>query len=183
MRKPVRTSIAVLIIVTLSAVLGCTQAPEQIYVTATTHPRVATETAEARAETERQMQESIRATVAALVPTPEPASSLQTKVAEILATTQPTEDILPTETPQRGASLFGEPTPTATITDPARAALERGIGLAKNGHYAEALEELETAQRLHGGQLRRGGGLAELGPKTSWATQRRPLDTKRTPKR
>ena len=148
-----RISIAVLIIVTLSAVLGCTQAPEPVYVTATPHPRVA---AEARAETERQMQESIRATVAALVPTQEPASSLQTKVAEILATTQPTEDILPTAPPQGGkTSLFRDPTPPATITsqasDLARVALERGIGLAKNGDYPEALEELETAQRLHGG--------------------------------
>ena len=116
-----RISTAVLIIVTMSAVLGCTQAPEQIYVTATPDPRVLSATAEARAETERQVQESIRATVAAIVPTPEPTSSLQTKVAEALATTQPTEDI-----------LFGDPTPTATITgqasDPARAALERGIG-------------------------------------------------------
>ena len=140
-----RTSIAVLIIVTMSAVLGCAQVPEQIYVTATPHPRVATETAEARAETERQMQESIRATVAAIVPTPEPESSIQTKVAEALAT----------ETPQGGASMFGDPTPPATITgqasDLARVALERGIGLAKNGDYPEALEELETAQRLHGG--------------------------------
>ena len=156
MRKPVRTSIAVLIIVTLSAVLGCTQAPEPVHVTATLHPRVATETAEARAETERQVQESISATVAAIVPTPEPASSLQTKVAEALATTQLTEDIPPTETPQGRSSLFGDPTPAATITsqasDPARVALERGMDLAKNGHYAEALEELETAQRLHGGR-------------------------------
>ena len=76
-----RTSTAVLIIVTMSAVLGCTQAPEQIYVTATPHPRVATETAEAKVETERQVQEAIRATVAAIFPTPEPAPSLQTKVA------------------------------------------------------------------------------------------------------
>ena len=101
-----RTSIAVLIIVTMSAVLGCTQTPEPVYVTATTHPIVATETAEARAETERQMQVDIRAAVAALVPTPEPASFIQTKVAEALATTQPTE------TPQGGkASLFGTQTP------------------------------------------------------------------------
>ena len=92
-----RISTVILIIVTLSAVLGCTQAPEQIYVTATTHPRVATETAEARAETERQMQESIRATVAAIVPTAEPASVTQTKVAEILETLQPTPDTLPTD--------------------------------------------------------------------------------------
>ena len=54
-RKPVRTSIAVLIIVTMSAVLGCTQAPEPVYVTATPDPRVVSATAEARAETERQV--------------------------------------------------------------------------------------------------------------------------------
>ena len=107
-----RTSIAVLIIVTMSAVLGCTQAPEPVYVTATPHPRVATETAEARAETERQVQVAIRATVAAIVPTPEPASSLQTKVAEALATLQPTpEDVPPTTPPQGRSSLFGTQTP------------------------------------------------------------------------
>ena len=151
-----RISTVVVIIVALSAVLGCTQAPEQIYVTATPHPRVATETAEARAQAEQQMQASIRATVAALVPTQEPASSIQTKVAEALASLQPTPDALSTETQQGRPSLFGDPTPAATITsqasDLAEAAPERGIGLAKNGDYPEALEELETAQRLHGGR-------------------------------
>ena len=114
-RKPVRTSTVVLIIVTLSAVLGCAQAPEQIYVTATPHPRVATETAEARAETERQMQASIRATVAAIVPTQEPASSIQTKVAEALAS-MTTEDVPPTAIPHPGVVINmiqppGAPTP------------------------------------------------------------------------
>ena len=106
-----RIPTVVVIIVALSAVLGCTQAPEQIYVTATPHPRVATETAEARAETERQVQESIRATVAATVPTPEPASVTQTKVAEVLATLQPTPDTLPTTAPEGRSSLFGTQTP------------------------------------------------------------------------
>ena len=109
--KPVRTSIAVLIIAILSSVLGCAQAPEPIYVTATPHPRVATETAEAKAENERQVQASIRATVAAIVPTPEPASSIQTKVAEALATLQPTPDTLPTTAPEDRSSLFGTQTP------------------------------------------------------------------------
>ena len=118
--KPVRTLIAVLMIIAMAAVLGCTQASEPIYVTATPHPRAATETANARAENERQVRESVMATVAATVPTVEPASVTQTKVAEALVSIT-TEDVPPTAIPHPGTVINTiqspvAPTPTKSPT-------------------------------------------------------------------
>ena len=155
-RQPLRAVIVIILtLISVAAIAGCGSKPQPVHVTPTPGPRAVSAAAEAKAETERLMQESIRATVAAIVPTPEPASSIQTKVAEALATIQSTRKAESQQTPSQAARGAIPPTrersppPTPDIV---KIALDRGIRLAEDGYYSAALKELERAQRLHRGR-------------------------------
>ena len=150
-----RAAIVIITLISAAAIAGCGSNPQSVHVTPTPGPRAVSATTEAKAETERLMQESIRATVAAIVPTPESASSIQTKVAEALATIQSTRTAESQQTPSQAARGAIPPTrersppPTPDIV---KIALDRGIRLAEDGYYSAALKELERAQRLHRGR-------------------------------
>ena len=119
--------VIILTVISVAATAGCSSEPEPVYIVVTPNTGA---TVEAGTSAIRQVEDAVSATVEA---------NREDIVRE--ATANPTST---SEPPQQRY-----PQPTSAL---ASTSLERGIALAKNGDYLDALNELKKAQRLHGGR-------------------------------
>ena len=126
--------VIILTLISIAATAGCGGEPEPVYIVVTPNNDA---TAKAGTLATKQVEDAVNATVEAQRVQPVEATREGT-AGEAAANPNGTPEPLQQEYPQPTSAL-------ATIS------LEKGIELAKNGDYLEALRELKKAQSLHGG--------------------------------
>ena len=117
-----------------AATVGCGGEPEPVYIVVTPNNDA---TAKAGTLATKQVEDAVKATLEAQ--RARPVETTREGIArEVTAN--------PNGTPEPLQQRYAQPTSAA-----ATISLEKGIELAKNGDYLEALRELKKAQSLHGG--------------------------------
>ena len=134
--RPSLRAIVVLILtlISLAATAGCGSKPEPVYIVVTPNNDA---TVKAGTPATKQVEDAVKATLEA-----QRARTVETTREGIAR--EAAEN--PNGTPEPLQQIYPQPASVLATTF-----LEKGIELAKNGDYLEALRELKKAQSLHGG--------------------------------
>ena len=127
--------VIILTLISIAATAGCGSKPEPVYIVVTPNNDA---TVKAGIPATKQVEDAVKATLEAQ--RERPVETTREGIAREATAN-------PNGTPETLQRIYPQPASVLATTF-----LEKGIELAKNGDYLEALRELKKAQSLHGGR-------------------------------